>query len=227
MAYAAVLAAVLLVGFRALGGGGPEPAAGPPARIVVDGAPTAQDGRSAGTPVPMPPTAGGAAPSATPAPGQAGGVTVHVAGAVRRPGLYTLAPGARIDDAVRTAGGPTRRADLAAVNLAAPAEDGRQVLVPERGAPTRPPAPTSGTDPTAGATLSAGTPGAAPPSAPIDLNTATLEQLDTLDGVGPATARKILEHRAASGGFRSVDELDQIPGIGEKRLASLRAQVTV
>ncbi len=140
-------------------------------------------------------------------------VTVHVAGAVRRPGLYRLRTGARIDDAIRRAGGPSRRADLAALNLAAEAEDGRQVLVPERARP--------------GATTATAAGTTAAPDAPVNLNTATLEQLDTLDGVGPATAEKILEHREASGGFGSVDELDQIPGIGEKRLASLREQVTL
>ncbi len=141
-------------------------------------------------------------------------VTVHVAGAVRRPGLYRLRTGARIDDAIRRAGGPSRRADLAALNLAAEAEDGRQVLVPERAR--------------AGAVAAAATTGAAAaPEAPVNLNTATLEQLDTLDGVGPTTAQKILEHREASGGFGSIEELDQIPGIGEKRLASLREQVTL
>jgi competence protein ComEA len=138
---------------------------------------------------------------------------VHVAGAVRRPGVYRLKPGARIDDAVQRAGGATARADLSAVNLAAKVEDGRQVLVPER-APRGAPAATA--------------PGsAAAPGQPINLNTATLEQLDTLNGVGPATAQKILDFREEHGGFGSVDELAQVPGIGEKRLASLKEQVRV
>ena len=136
-------------------------------------------------------------------------VVVHVAGAVRRPGVYRLAAGARVDDAVRRAGGPTRRAELTAVNLAARVEDGRQVVVPVRGA-----AP------------AAGPPAPAAPRK-VDLNTATEEQLDALDGVGPVTARRILAHRAEHGGFRSVDELGEVPGIGDKRLAALRPLVGV
>jgi competence protein ComEA len=145
-------------------------------------------------------------------------VTVHVAGAVRRPGLYRLRAGSRVDDALRRAGGARRGADLDALNLAAEVEDGRQVLVPER-------APPAGA---AGAAGSAAAPAPAPaPGHPLNLNTATLEQLDTLEGVGPATAEKILAYREEHGGFGKVDELGQIPGIGEKRLASLREQVTV
>jgi|SRR5829696_720381 len=143
-----------------------------------------------------------------------GRVLVHVAGEVRMPGVYRLRAGSRVDDAVRRAGGPRRRADLSAVNLAAEVEDGRQVLVPRRGA--------------APAAVSAvpGAPGAPPPQ-PIDLNTATLEQLDTLDGVGPVTAQKILQYRQDHGGFGSVEELGQVPGIGPKRLAALRERVRV
>ena len=146
--------------------------------------------------------------------------TVHVAGAVRRPGVYRMRPGARIDDAVARAGGATAKADLSAVNLAAKVEDGRQVLVPERAPPA----------PAAGAGSSASSAAAAPgttPGRPLNLNTATLEQLDTLPGVGPATAEKILAYREEHGGFGSVDELAQVPGIGDKRLASLREQVRV
>ena len=109
--------------------------------------------------------------------------TVHVAGAVRRPGVYRLRPGERVDDAVRRAGGATGRADLGAVNLAAKVEDGRQILVPER-APATPEA-----------SASAEPAGPAAPGTPLNLNTATLEQLDTLPGVGPATAEKILAYR--------------------------------
>src|SRR3954464_10518534 len=138
-----------------------------------------------------------------------GRVIVDVAGAGHRPGVYRLAAGARVEDALRRAGGATRRADLSQVNRAAKLEDGRQVLVPVRAAA----APAG----VAAAPAPAGT-----PAQPINLNTATLEQLDTLDGVGPATAQKILDYRQAHGGFGSIDELDQVPGIGEKRLAALR-----
>ena len=135
-------------------------------------------------------------------------VVVHVAGAVRRPGVYRLRTGARVDDAVRRAGGATRRADLSAVNLAAPLEDGRQVLVPRR-------------EPAAGGGTAAATP------AKVNLNTATEEQLDGLAGVGPATAAKILAYREQHGSFGAVDELGDVPGIGERRLEALRELVTV
>ena len=143
---------------------------------------------------------------------EAGRLVVDVAGAVRRPGVYRVRAGARVEDALRRAGGPTRRADLSQINRAAKLEDGRQVLVP-----IRPPR-------TGAAVL----PGAvSTPAVPLNLNTATLEQLDTLDGVGPATAQKILDYRTTHGGFGSVEDLGEIPGIGEKRLAALRDKVRV
>ncbi len=136
-------------------------------------------------------------------------VVVHVVGAVRRPGLYALRDGARIADAVQRAGGTTRKADLEAINLAAPVEDGLQVVVPQR----LPPAPAVG-----GPAL----PGGATTQGPVHLNTASLEQLDGLPGVGPVTAQKILDWRQAHGAFTSVDDLDAIPGIGPARLGQLR-----
>lgn len=175
---------------------------------------------------------GGAEPApATPPPirmqeeGRAEQVLVHVAGEVRRPGVYRLKDGMRVDDAVRLAGGATRRADLGAVNLAAKVEDGRQVLVPRR-APAGRAAPAGAAGPGAAAGGAADAAGAGG-GGPLNLNTATLEQLDTLDGVGPATAQKILDFREERGGFGSVEELGEIPGIGEKRLAALRETVTV
>ena len=136
---------------------------------------------------------------------------VDVAGAVRKPGVYRMAAGARVEDALKRAGGATPHADLSQINRAAKLEDGRQVLVPRR----------------ASQAATASAPAAATPAQPVNLNTATLEQLDTLDGVGPTTAQKIIDFRTAHGGFGSVDELDQIPGIGEKKLAALREQVRV
>jgi competence protein ComEA len=142
--------------------------------------------------------------------GSSSRLVIHVAGAVRRPGVYRLAAGSRVIDAVRRAGGARRHADLAALNLAAKLEDGRQVLVPLRGA-----APPGGG-------------GAAPaPGQPLDLNTASAEQLDQLDGIGPGMAAAILKYRDQHDGFGSVEELGEVPGIGEKRLASLREQVRV
>lgn len=140
---------------------------------------------------------------------------VDVTGAVRRAGVYRLRADQRVGDAVRRAGGPTRAADLAAVNLAARLSDGVQIVVPVRGATT-----------SAGpAGVGSGT-ASASPSGPVNLNTATAEQLDTLDGIGPTTAQKIVAYRQAHGGFGSVGDLDHIPGIGPKRLAALRGKVT-
>jgi len=137
-------------------------------------------------------------------------IIVDVVGAVRRPGLYALRDGARIADAVRRAGGTTRKADLEAINLAAPAEDGLQVVVPRR----QPVVPAAGPG--------AAAPGEASTGGPVHLNTATLEQLDTLPGIGPVTAQKILDWRQSHGAFTSVDDLDAVPGIGPARLEQLR-----
>lgn len=152
-----------------------------------------------------------------------GPVVVQVAGAVRRPGVFRMRAGDRVDDAVRRAGGATARAELAGVNLAAKVEDGRQVIVPTRAQVAGAAAPAgTGAAPVAGSASPNGG-----PAIPLNLNTATAEQLDTLDGVGPATAQKILAYRQAHGGFRSVAELGQVPGIGEKRLAALRGHLRV
>jgi competence protein ComEA len=137
-------------------------------------------------------------------------VVVDVVGAVRQPGLYRLEQGSRIADAIARAGGATPKAELAQVNLAAPLADGEQVVVPKRGAPGA--VPGASGSPSATAT----------PAAPVQLSTATLEQLDSLPGVGPATAQKILDYRTKHGAFSSVDELDAVPGIGPKRLEQLR-----
>jgi competence protein ComEA len=130
---------------------------------------------------------------------------VHVAGAVRRPGVVGVPSGARVELAVRRAGGTTRRADRTVVNLAARVQDGQQILVPTRGA-----APS----------MSAGDAAAA--GIKPSLAAATVDQLDELDGIGPTLAERIVEYRDAHGGFRSVEELKEVDGIGEKRFASLR-----
>ena len=133
---------------------------------------------------------------------------VHVVGAVRRPGLYPLEEGSRVDDAIQAAGGPRRRAALELVNLAAPLTDGQQVVVPARVAPGGPPDPS--------------VPQALAPAGPVHLNTATLEELDTLPGVGPVTAQRIVDYREQHGPFSSVEELDAVSGIGPARLEQLR-----
>lgn len=136
-------------------------------------------------------------------------LVVYVVGAVRRAGLVRLPEGARVADAVDGAGGPTRRADLALVNLAAPVADGQQVVVPVRVPP--------------GASA-AGSVGVA--AGKVSLASATFEQLDELPGVGPVTAQKILDWRQTHGSFRSVEDLDAIPGIGPARIEQLRDLVT-
>jgi competence protein ComEA len=142
-------------------------------------------------------------------------VVVHVAGAVRQPGLYELKEGERIADAVARAGGATAKADTAAVNLAAPLADGMQVLIPSR---------VAGAVGSAAVGSAAG--GGAASGARVSLSSATVEQLDELPGVGPVTAQKIVDYRAKHGGFRSVDDLDAIPGIGPARVEQLRDLVT-
>jgi competence protein ComEA len=139
-------------------------------------------------------------------------LVVHVAGAVNRPGLYELEDGSRIDDAIAEAGGAKAKAALELVNLAAPVADGQQVLVPLRGAPVAA-AGESG--------------GPAAPGVKVSLNSATIEQLDALPGIGPVTAQQIVDFRTANGGFGSIEELDAVPGIGPARLEQLRELVSL
>jgi competence protein ComEA len=141
-------------------------------------------------------------------------VVVHAAGAVLRPGVYVLPAGARVNDLLAAAGGSTAEADLNRLNLAAALVDGSQVFVPRAGEAVP---------------AGAGDGGAAPggPSGPVNLNTATLEQLDALPGVGPATAKAILDERERRGRFRSVEELLEVRGIGPAKLDALRDLVVV
>lgn len=132
------------------------------------------------------------------------GPYVHVAGAVRRPGLYRLSPNARVAGAVRRAGGADADADLDLINLAARLQDGQQVVVP---------------------TATAGAAGAVD-EGPISLGSATAEQLEELDGIGPTLAERIVEHRQAEGGFASLDQLAEVDGIGEQRLEALKQALT-
>ena len=160
----------------------------------------------AGARAPSADTARAAAALAQPAAAApANRLFVDVVGAVRRPGLYRLQDGSRVADAVSRAGGATRRADLSLVNLAAPLADGLQVVVPRR---------QSGSAGAAGGTTAT--------AGPVHLNTATLDQLDALPGVGPVTAQKILDYRQKNGAFTSVDDLDAVSGIGPARLDTLR-----
>jgi len=133
---------------------------------------------------------------------------VDVAGAVRRPGVYRLPAGARVVDAIARAGGPTDRAMPAGINRAARVVDGQQVVVPERGP--------GGVAAVAGSAVEDG---------PIGLGGATVEQLETIDGIGPVTAAKIVEFRDEHGGLASIDQLDQVSGIGPATMESLRERL--
>src|SRR5438093_6199101 len=154
----------------------------------------------------VPPPVRVAAPARTTA---AATIFVNVVGAVRRPGLYRLRDGSRVANAVARAGGVTRHAQLELVNLAARVSDGEQIVVPRRGA----------------GVVAASGGGGGVASGPVHLNSATLEQLDALPGVGPVTAQKIVDYRQEHGAFGSVDELDAVPGIGPARLEQLRELV--
>jgi competence protein ComEA len=206
--YAALVVAVLLIGSRFLRDGeGTETA--PPAFAQTTTAAGSPDGLSAATGTD---TAGGATSL------EDARFVVDVKGAVRRPGVYRLDAGARAYDAVRRAGGLTRQADRVGVNLAARVVDGGEVVVPKRGAAAGTSVPT-----TSGGAADDGTGADAPLS--LDLNTATEQELEQLDGIGPATAANIVAYRDQHGGFASIDELDEVSGIGEARLASIRAQL--
>ncbi|MFC9700452.1 helix-hairpin-helix domain-containing protein [Streptomyces sp. NPDC056943] len=207
----AALTVILLVAAGLAGGyfwtGRPEPvrapeivraapAAATPATSVAGAGPVSEQGPAPGV--------GGVA--------GAGGakVVVDVGGKVRRPGVLTLPAGSRVADALRAAGGAKPGADLTGINRARVLMDGEQVLVGLPGVPVG--GPGGGT-------------GVGGPGAPLSLNAATVEQLDTLPGVGPVLARHIVDHRTEHGGFRSVAELREVNGIGERRFADLETLV--
>jgi competence protein ComEA len=139
-------------------------------------------------------------------------VVVHVAGAVARPGVYRLGDAARVADALDAAGGAAAEADVDALNLAAKLSDGERVYVPRKGEVGIGPGQSVG---------------ASAPAGPLDLNTATADQLDDLPGVGPATAEAIISYRTEHGRFRSVEQLLEVRGIGDAKLASIRSKVRV
>lgn len=195
-------------------GGDAPPATARPATTAAVGRGDSAVERSAPAPVPAGATAVTVTTSPAAAAHKGATVVVHVAGAVVRPGVLLMPEGARVIDAVEGAGGATAAADLDRLNLAARLVDGQRVLVVEVGA-VGVADPGSGSDP-------AGDPGAL-----IDLNSATSAQLETLPGIGPALAGAIIAERDRRGGYRSVNELREVRGIGETRFADLRDRVTV
>jgi competence protein ComEA len=165
-----------------------------------------------------------ASPAAAASRSAAADVVVYVCGAVKSPGVVRVPAGARVADALAIAGGPVARAELAAVNLAAKVVDGQQIVVPERGAAGAPVA--AGSAAVSGSASSA-VASAVVAGAPVNINTASLEELDTLDGVGPATAQKIIDYRTASGPFKTVDDIKNVSGIGDAKFAAMKDSITV
>lgn len=165
--------------------------------------------------VPAPSTAASPTILATSAPT---GLVVHVAGKVRKPGVVTLPAGARVADAIQAAGGLRADAGTGSLNLARRVVDGEQLMVGLPAPTTAMPQPGAGP---------AGSPATGAPAQPLDLNSATVEQFDALPGVGPVLAQRIIEYRTRHGGFRSVEQLQDVSGIGARRYAELRPLVRV
>ena len=210
--------AVLLVGARFLRSGDGSRVPSAPSAFATTTSAGAPDGLSAAT-------AGGAGTDVSGDETSLGGaqLVIDVKGAVRRPGVYRLDIGARAYDAVRRAGGLTRRADRVGVNLAARVVDGGEVVVPERGGIAGGTAVTAA--PAGGSGTAAGGADTADAPLSLDLNTATEQELEQLDGVGPAIAANIVAYREQHGGLASVDELDEVSGIGDAKLAAIRVQL--
>jgi competence protein ComEA len=181
-----------------------------------------------GAPDPAPRPATGAPPTGAGGSGASGSgsgsgqIVVDVSGKVHRPGVRRLPAGSRVADALEAAGGVRAGADVTGLNRARVLMDGEQVIV---GVPPGPPVSGVSGGAGAGADGMAGAPGGPGPSAPLSLNTATREQLETLPGVGPVLAQHMIDYRTENGGFRSVDELRQVNGIGDRRFADLQPLV--
>ncbi|MEH3054546.1 MAG: ComEA family DNA-binding protein [Patulibacter minatonensis] len=208
---AVALVLVIALGWLLVAPRGPAPASialsGPQLGTSPGGGGAAADGRSA------------APTSTTP---RIRRVVVHVAGAVKRPGVYRVRTPGRLIDAVHRAGGLLPDADLTQINLAARLTDGRAIIVPRTGGAGS----AGGAVGAAGGSGSAASEGSGPgPAGKLNVNTATAEQLEQLEGVGPAMAAAIIALRTKLGGFSKLEQLDDVSGVGEKRLASLTAQL--
>lgn len=187
LVYAAIAVAVLLVGARWIRSADAAGTAQGPVRELSGGG------------------GGGKSISVS---GPDGSLVIHVAGAVREPGVYRLPEGSRVTDAVKRAGGATPGAGVDSINLAAQLSDGQQIVVPEK--------PSSAPGETTAAAHSGG---------PISLGSATAEELETIEGIGPVTAQSIIDFRTENGGVSSVDDLDQVSGIGPATMEALRGRL--
>jgi competence protein ComEA len=188
----------------------------PRAEVVAGASPAAIEQTTTAAAASAPPVAASSAePSASSTSGM---IVVAVTGRVKHPGLVSLPAGSRVADAIAAAGGVLPKTDLSFVNLARKVADGELIVIGVQ------PSPGMATDPTGGASP-ADSGGAA--GGPVDINTATLEDLETLPGIGPALAQRILDYRTQHGSFHSVDELQNVSGIGPSKFAEIKAQVTV
>jgi competence protein ComEA len=174
-------------------------------------------------PASPPPASAAAAAS----PSAAADVVVYVCGAVKSPGVVRVPADARVADALALAGGPGARAELDGVNLAAKVVDGQQIMVPERAAIAAAGSASAAGSSAAGGSASTAGGSVTAPGAPVNINTASLEELDALDGVGPATAQKIIDYRTASGPFKVVDDIKNVSGIGDAKFAAMKDNITV
>jgi len=198
-----LVAALMLAGFWWLGQGGGEPATAVP--LLALSQPTV--GPPAATAEPS--------PAATPTPTM---LAVYVSGAVRKAGVYRLAEGSRVDDALRAAGGPAADADIVRVNLAARLADEQQIYVPAQGEAAAPVPLVSG---------GGSEPAAAAGDGTININTAGVAELDTLPRIGPATAQRIIDYRTANGPFAAIEDLQNVKGIGSATFSDLQDKISV
>lgn len=191
--YAALAVVALMLGSRWIRSGGEDASASNGAAPAFEA--ESAEGESTGSGESFEPTSGD--------------LVVHVAGAVRRPGVFQMPSGSRVTDAIERAGGTTSEAAPDSINLAAPLADGQQIQVPAKAS---------------AATASTGASGTTA-DGPISLGSATAEELDTIEGIGPVTAAAILEFREQNGGISTVDDLDQVSGIGPATMEALRARL--